>query len=500
MEAKKIVGIWIRVSTEDQAQGEAPEHHEERARWYCNSKGWEVATVYHLEAVSGKSVIDHPEAKRMLQDVKDGHITGLVFSKLARLARSTKELLTFADYFRDHSADLISLQESIDTSSPAGRLFYTIIAAMAQWEREEIGSRVAASVPVRARLGKPTGGAAPFGYRWEGEKKEKCLVLDEQEAPVRKLMYEIFLRTKRKKTTAAELNKLGYRTREGGQFTDTTVDRLLRDPAAKGIRRANYTKSRGNKKHWDVKPSSEWVLVQCPSIISEDTYNQCNQFLAQQYKKRRKPGRQSEFLLAGFVQCHCSNKMYVFHNTKIYYCKKCKNKISVEDIDDIYYAQLKNFLFTESEIGTYQEQTETLLQEKVRLLETSKADSLGLEQKMGQLVKMRMDQELTSNDFNRYYQPLKHRLEELEGHQFQLQGEIDALKIQVISSESVLSDAKDLYSRWQHLSYEERRAIVETITEQIIIEDRDVSIRLAYLPNHVTSQKDGTRQRNYMDS
>src|ERR1700722_17690439 len=113
IQKRKNVGIWIRVSTEDQARGESPEHHEKRARYYAESKEWKIVEVYHLEGVSGKAVTAHPEAQRMLKDIKSGRITGLIFSKLARLARSTRELLDFADVFRQYDADLISLQESI---------------------------------------------------------------------------------------------------------------------------------------------------------------------------------------------------------------------------------------------------------------------------------------------------------------------------------------------------------------------------------------------------
>src|SRR5271155_6054109 len=113
----KAVGIWIRVSTDDQAKGESPEHHLERARAYAQARGWEVKEVYDLAGLkgwSGKTVKEHPEAKRMLSDIKRGHITGLIFSKLARLARNTKELLEFSEYFRDRQADLVSLQDAID--------------------------------------------------------------------------------------------------------------------------------------------------------------------------------------------------------------------------------------------------------------------------------------------------------------------------------------------------------------------------------------------------
>ena len=60
MASTKKVGVWIRVSTEEQAGGESPEHHEKRGRYYAEAKGWEVVEVYNLEAVSGNSVMGQP--------------------------------------------------------------------------------------------------------------------------------------------------------------------------------------------------------------------------------------------------------------------------------------------------------------------------------------------------------------------------------------------------------------------------------------------------------
>ena len=66
----------------------------------------------------------------MIEDVKTGRITGLAFSKLARLAKNTKELLEISEIFRENGAGLISLQQSIDTSTPSGRPSSAVIAAL----------------------------------------------------------------------------------------------------------------------------------------------------------------------------------------------------------------------------------------------------------------------------------------------------------------------------------------------------------------------------------
>jgi len=499
---KKSVGIWIRVSTEDQAKGESPEHHEMRARFYAESKGWHVAVVYHLEAMSGKSVMGYPQTKKMLKDIREQRITGLIFSKLARLARNTKELLEFADIFNEEDADLISLQEAIDTSTPAGRLFYTMIAAMAQWEREEISDRVAASVPIRAKLGKPIGGQASLGYKWEG----KELVIDEQFAPVRKLIYELFLKLKRKKTVANVLNEQGYRTRNGSKYSDATVVRLLRDPMAKGERRANYTKSLGEGKKWEYKPESEWVITACPALVSVELWNECNRLLDQLESKRKSLGPQPKHLLAGYVQCTCSKKMYVFHKstTATYMCRTCKNRIMESDLDEIFHAQLKTFLLTDINMSEYLQKVQTELEEKEKLASSVQAEREAIKKKMARYLKLRIDEEVSKEVFAEEYKPLEEQLMQIDKQLPELYADVDFLKIQFNSSNVVLEDAKDLYTHWNDLAFEEKRNIVETITDAITIGKEDISIKLSYVPSQAQSPtfplNGGTSQRNYRGS
>jgi site-specific DNA recombinase len=496
METPKNVGIWIRVSTEMQVQDDSPEHHEMRARNYAQAKGWNVVTVYRLDALSGKSIMDYPETKRMLADIKNGTITGLVFSKLARLARNTIELLEISDLFQESKADLVSLAESIDTSSPAGRLFFTIISATAQWEREEIASRVQASVPIRASMGKPLGGQATYGYKWV----EKELVIDEKEAPIRKLLYDLFLQTKRKKGTANELNKQGYRTRNGSLFTGTTVERLLKDPTAKGTRRANYTKSLGEGKNWIIKPESEWIEIPCKPIVEESIWNECNLILDQQVKKRLPQGPKTVHLLAGYVYCSCGTKMYVYTENPIYKCTSCKRKISVSDLDEIFHEQLKSFLLTDSDLESINSKANSILQEKESLLKTVRNEYDKLLKRTETQMNLRIDGELSKEEFAKFYKPTELQLRQLEVQIPELEADIDFIKIQSFSSDIVISDAKELYTNWKNLPYNEKRSIVETITQRIVIDADSIDISLAYLPAPLFSSNGVKREHNVKGS
>lgn len=486
----KRVGIWIRVSTEDQARGESPEHHEKRARLYAEAKGWQVIEVYHLEAVSGKSVMEHPETQRMLGDARDGRISGLIFSKLARLARNTRELLEFAEIFEKYHADLISLQEAIDTSTPAGRLFYTIIAAMAQWEREEIAERVKASVPIRAKLGKPLGGQAPFGYRWI----DKRLVPDPQETPIRQRIYELFLEHRRKKTVARLLNETGYRTRTGAKFSDTTVGRLLEDPIAKGLRRANYTQSLGTGARWELKPEEEWVYSEVEPIIAEELWDRCNQILESQRAARKPPARKTVHLFAGLVFCACGSKMYVPSNSPKYTCAKCRNKIGVDDLAEVFQEQLKSFLFSPTEIRNYLDQADQHVKHRTDLLEALVAEERKIKQDMDKVYDLYIGDQISREGFAERYRPLEERLGQIGDEIVSIQSEIDFLRIQYLSSDEIIGEAQDLHARWSQLEAPEKRQIIDNVLESISVGAEDISINLWQLPS--VPEMTATGQRN----
>jgi site-specific DNA recombinase len=490
----KPVGIWIRVSTEDQVRGESPEVHEQRARMYADARGWKVREVYRLEAVSGKSVMEHPEAKRMLGDLRSHHITGLVFSKLARLARNTRELLEFADEFRDADADMISLHEAIDTGSPAGRLFFTIVAAMAQWEREEIAERVAASVPIRAKMGRPIGGAAPFGYHWHNKKLEP----HPKEAPVCVLMYELFAEHRRKKATARLLNERGYRTRNGSKFSDTTVDRLIRNTTAKGTYRQNYTRQRDRAHAWELKPESEWVFTPVEPIVSEELWGTCNHILDQQRVSRKPVTRTNVHLFTGYAHCECGSKMYVWAESPKYVCPKCRNKIPIADLEFCYRDQLSQFLKSPDQIAAHVEAANDTIREKENLIVSAQAELKKIETEDERLYQLYLADSLSKEDFGRRHRPLTERRVQLEDELPRVQAQLDVMRISTMSESAAIAEATDFALGWDQFTPEGKRQLVELITDKIVVGKEEVAINLLYLPTAVETGGKATPSHGFI--
>ncbi len=474
----KPVGIWIRVSTEDQAQGDSPAHHEDRARSYAKSRGWEVKEIYDLAGQSGKAVMQNSEAKRMKKDIERGHITGLVFSKLARLSRNRRELEDFSDFFNKHDADLISLSEAIDTSTAGGRMFFHLLGVFAQWEREEITERVNASVLTRAKLGKSINGSAPYGYQW----KDRKLIIQPEEGVIRRKAYELFLQYRRKGQVAKELNAAGYRTRDGSIWRDTSIVRILEESSAKGIYVFNTMRQTGTWRT-EAKPESEWGKVECEAIIPEALWGQVNQIIEEQLKAWKKPGKPTVHLFSGLAHCSCGAKMYVSNKSPKYFCRKCRNKIPIVDLENITRNELKAFFGQPERIAGHVQEADRNLTEKSASLETHRREIQKVKDAMHLTEQLYLDKQISGDGFRRMYTPAEERMKQLQTELPKLEADVDFLKVNKLSADDVLHEAGSLYENWPALPTGTKRKIVESLIEKIEIGDGKIHIRFSHLPS-----------------
>lgn len=480
MNQPKEIGIWLRVSTEDQVKGESLTVHEARARSYADSKGWTIKEVYSLGAVSGKKVSDHTEAKRMLSDIKRGHISGLIFSKLARLSRNNRELLDFAEVFQAHNADLISLAESIDTSTPAGRMFFSIVAALTSWEREEIVARVRASVPIRAALGRPMGGQAQYGYQWQ----DKKFVIVPEEAAVRKLMYELFLEHKRFRTVARVLNERGYRTRHNALWAGSTIERLMRDPTAKGTKPYNFSYIPEGQNSWSHKPEAEWVYHPCEPIVSEELWNSVNDMLTEKKLTGVRQSRTSTTLFGGLCFCHCGSKMYVPSNMKKYVCERkgCKLKIPIDTLEAIFKSELDSFAFAPETLDENKRQMSDALKAIKDLIETHKQSIDKIDIQIDQLLNLNQSGAIDHTGFSKRYKPLGERNLELKAELPRLVEKQRKLLHNQNQQVDVQNETKDIATRYPKMTFAEQRRLVETVLERVTVSINEVEFTYLFDP------------------
>lgn len=135
----KSVFIYCRVSTSDQVSG--LESQVRTLTEYCQKQQIQNFQVFTDEGVSGAK-ISRPGLDQMMTMVRSGHATKVIVYSFSRFARSVTHLLSALEEFRALDVSFLSYTEQVDTNSPMGRAFFTVIAAISQLERELIIERV----------------------------------------------------------------------------------------------------------------------------------------------------------------------------------------------------------------------------------------------------------------------------------------------------------------------------------------------------------------------
>ncbi len=181
MTTSRRVALYVRVSTNKQtveSQTLALEAHAARA-------GWTIVETYRDNGVSGTKD-RRPGLDRMLSDARHGKFEMIAIFALDRLGRSTIHLMKIAEQLEALGIDLYSHTQAIDTGTPSGKLFFTILAAIGSFEREMLVDRVNAGLD-RARA-KGTRLGRPVGWRIDKRKNtDEVLTLAENGLSSRKI-------------------------------------------------------------------------------------------------------------------------------------------------------------------------------------------------------------------------------------------------------------------------------------------------------------------------
>src|SRR6516162_7305732 len=223
----KAIG-YVRVSTDRQAeQGVSLEAQEAKIRAMATVQGAELFEVIVDGGESAKN-LNRPGLQRLLGLVDSGKVEAVIIAKLDRLTRSVKDLCNLLELFEKRGVALISVAESLDTASAAGRLVITIMAAVSQWEREAIGERTRDAMRHKRASGERVG-TIRFGFCLAEDGSR--LVEDPDEQDIIGRIRELKAAGHTLQEIAYELNRQGYTTRRGTAWRFQYVAAVLKAAA-----------------------------------------------------------------------------------------------------------------------------------------------------------------------------------------------------------------------------------------------------------------------------
>ena len=121
-EEKKLCGIYMRVSTEDQArEGFSLPEQKERLEAYCKFNNYKIVEYYTDAGISAKTGNKRPEYDRMLEDGRQGKINMIIALKLDRITRSTRDWETLMDYLEKYNVNIAFVNDDINTTTANGK-------------------------------------------------------------------------------------------------------------------------------------------------------------------------------------------------------------------------------------------------------------------------------------------------------------------------------------------------------------------------------------------
>ncbi|UPO88306.1 recombinase family protein [Niallia sp. Man26] len=451
---------YIRVSTDEQAKhGYSIAAQIERLEAYCVSQEWSLIDTFIDDGYSAKD-LNRPQFKEMMNRIKNENIDVLLVYRLDRLTRSVLDLYEILKILDEHNCMFKSATEVYDTTNAMGRLFITLVAAIAQWERENTAERVKLGMEKKTKLGKWKGGMAPYGYKIVNKELE----INEDEEPLIKYIFHLS-RTLGFYSIAKKITEQGFTTRKGGDWHVDTVRDIANNPIYAGYLTFNDPKD-------SKKPPRQQTLYdgQHSRIVHREEFWSLQDILD---KRRTFGGKRetSNYYFSSVLRCaRCGSSMSGHKGSqgvKTYRCsgkkagKKCTSHIIKED-------NLVSTVLSSLEVITKQIIGDTTLnnisQQKITELE----NELKLIQKLMKKQKVMFENDVISiNELIAKTENLRLQEKQLteEIYNYQKANNTDTEEIKVI--------LENIHSLWNDANDQERKQIISTIFNQLVIDTED---------------------------
>ena len=321
-EEKKIAGIYIRVSTEDQArEGFSLPEQEKRLRAMCEYKNYEIYKVYKDAGISAKTGNKRPAFEELLQDIKDKKCNTIVVLKLDRLTRSVYDWENIIKFLEENNAYLDCANDDINTTNANGKMISRILMSVSQQEIERTSERTKVGLSGAIKAGHIPA-RAPLGYKHV----DRLLVPDSLTKDIIIRIFNLYFEG----CTYVKIAKIYNEEKILGKtnWRDTTILKIISNEIYKG----DYVsgKRSGNSVYYEnvVEP-----------LVSKELWEECQ---VQKRKNSRNYKRDKEYLFLQKLRCPKCRKILGGNatrkkNGKVYYyyqCNVCKITIKEAKIED----------------------------------------------------------------------------------------------------------------------------------------------------------------------
>ncbi|PGW07706.1 recombinase family protein [Bacillus cereus] len=304
----KTVAIYARVSTIEQAEeGYSIDEQIRVLNKFCEREGYLVYDEYVDRGISGKNISGRPAIQRLLLDAEQKKFEVVLVWKMNRLARKSLDLMNIVEKLDSKNIAFRSYTERYETETSTGKLQFQLMAAIAEYERNNIAENVKMGMIARAKEGRWNGGQV-LGYDVveissdNRKRKNTHLVINEREANTVQLIFQMYSSGHGYKSIANYINKKGYRTKKGKTFSLNAIKIIVTNPVYAGYIRYNVRKDWNEKRRNNINPNPIIQKGEHEPIISEEVW----QIAQNVYQSRScKPNRihDGEFPLTGIMRC-----------------------------------------------------------------------------------------------------------------------------------------------------------------------------------------------------